>query len=68
MLITTGSGQGIDIISRLFIDPGDTVILEEFCYAGAINRFKRVGANIVGIPLDEDGMRHRRAGLDRWRN
>ena len=57
VLVTTGSGQGIDMISRMFVDPGDTVILEEFCYAGAINRFKRVGANIVGIPLDEDGMR-----------
>jgi 2-aminoadipate transaminase len=57
VLITTGSGQGIDIVSRLFINPGDTVILEEFCYAGAINRFKRIGANIVGVPLDEDGMR-----------
>lgn len=57
VLITTGSGQGIDIVSRLFVNPGDTVILEEFCYAGAINRFKRVGANIVGVPLDEDGMR-----------
>jgi len=57
VLVTTGSGQGIDIISRLFINPGDTVILEEFCYAGAINRFKRAGADIVGIPLDADGMR-----------
>jgi 2-aminoadipate transaminase len=57
VLITTGSGQGIDIVSRLFINPGDTVILEEFCYAGAINRFKKIGANIVGVPLDEDGMR-----------
>jgi 2-aminoadipate transaminase len=57
VLITTGSGQGIDIVSRMFIDPGDTVILEEFCYAGAINRFKRVGADIIGVPLDEDGIR-----------
>jgi 2-aminoadipate transaminase len=57
VLITTGSGQGIDIVSRLFINPGDTVILEEFCYAGAINRFKRIGADIVGVPLDEDGIR-----------
>jgi 2-aminoadipate transaminase len=57
VLITTGSGQGIDIVSRLFINPGDTVILEEFCYAGAINRFKKIGAKIVGVPLDEDGMR-----------
>jgi 2-aminoadipate transaminase len=52
VLITTGSGQGIDIVSRLFINPGDTVILEEFCYAGAINRFKRIGANIVGSTLE----------------
>ncbi len=57
VLVTTGSGQGIDMISRMFVDPGDTVILEEFCYAGAINRFRRVGAEIIGIPLDEDGMR-----------
>jgi 2-aminoadipate transaminase len=57
VLITTGSGQGIDIVSRMFVNPGDTVILEEFCYAGAINRFKRDGAEIIGIPLDEDGMR-----------
>jgi 2-aminoadipate transaminase len=57
VLVTTGSGQGIDIISRMFVDPGDTVILEEFCYAGAINRFRRIGGNIVGIPLDDHGMR-----------
>lgn len=57
VLVTTGSGQGIDMVSRMFINKGDTIILEEFCYAGAINRFKRDGANIVGIPVDEDGMR-----------
>ncbi|MCL2427671.1 MAG: PLP-dependent aminotransferase family protein [Alphaproteobacteria bacterium] len=57
VLITTGSGQGIDIVSRLLIAPGDTVILEEFCYAGAINRFAKLGATIVGTPLDEDGIK-----------
>jgi 2-aminoadipate transaminase len=57
VLITTGSGQGIDIISKLLIEPGDTVLLEEFCYAGAINRFKKLGAKLVGMPLDEDGIR-----------
>jgi 2-aminoadipate transaminase len=36
--------------------PGDTVILDEFCYAGAIRRFKGIGANIIGISLDQDGM------------
>jgi 2-aminoadipate transaminase len=57
VLITTGSGQGIDIISRLLLEPGDTVLLEEFCYAGAINRFKKLGAKLIGMPLDEDGIR-----------
>jgi 2-aminoadipate transaminase len=57
VLITTGSGQGIDIISRIYLEPGDTVLLEEFCYAGAINRFRKLGANLVGLPLDEDGIR-----------
>jgi 2-aminoadipate transaminase len=57
VMVLTGSGQGIEIVSRLFVNPGDTVILEEFCYGGAITRFKRIGANIVGIPLDDEGMR-----------
>jgi 2-aminoadipate transaminase len=63
VLITTGSGQGIDIVSRLLISPGDTVLLEEFCYAGAINRFRKQGAKLVGLPLDEQGMR-----MDRLEN
>jgi 2-aminoadipate transaminase len=57
VLITSGSGQGIDMVSRLLVDPGETVILEECCYAGAINRFKRIGAKIVGAPLDAHGLR-----------
>ncbi len=57
ILITSGSGQGIDLVSRLLVDPGDTVILEEACYSGAINRFRRINAKIVGAPLDRHGMR-----------
>jgi 2-aminoadipate transaminase len=56
VLITTGSGQGLDMISRLLIDPGDTVLTEEYCYQGAINRFRKLGANIVGMKLDADGI------------
>lgn len=57
VLITSGSGQGIDMVSRLLVDPGETVILEEACYAGAINRFKRIGAKVVGAPIDGHGLR-----------
>ena len=57
VLITTGSGQGIDLISQVLLQPGDTVLLEEFCYAGAINRFRKLGATIVPVPLDDEGMK-----------
>ena len=57
ILITTGSSPGIDPVSRLLVNPGETVILEEYCYAGAINRFPWIGANVMGVPLDEHGIR-----------
>ncbi|MDQ2802570.1 MAG: PLP-dependent aminotransferase family protein [Pseudomonadota bacterium] len=57
VLITSGSGQGIDIINRMLVQPGDTVLAEEFSYAGAINKLKKLGASIVGVPLDKDGIR-----------
>jgi 2-aminoadipate transaminase len=57
VLITAGSGQGLDLVNRLFLDPGDTVILEEFTYGGAISKVQRCGAHIVGAPLDAEGIR-----------
>jgi 2-aminoadipate transaminase len=56
ILITTGSGQGIDIVSRLLLNPGDTVLTEEYCYQGALNRFRKLGAKLVGLKLDADGI------------
>ncbi len=57
VLITTGSGQGIDIVNRLLVRAGDTVLLEEFSYGGAISKLKALGVNIVAMPLDEEGIR-----------
>jgi 2-aminoadipate transaminase len=57
VLITSGSGQGLDLVNRLLLDPGDTVILEGFTYQGAINKVRRCGAHIVGAPLDAEGLR-----------
>ena len=57
VLITTGSGQGIDLVSALLVRPGDTVLIEEFCYAGAINRFRKLGATVLPVRLDEHGMK-----------
>lgn len=54
--ITTGSGQGIDMISKLLINPGDTVLVEEYCYQGSMNRFRKLGAKLEGMKLDADGI------------
>jgi 2-aminoadipate transaminase len=57
ILITSGSLQALDLVNATLLERGDTVILEEDCYQGSINRLTRLGVNIVGIPLDANGMR-----------
>jgi 2-aminoadipate transaminase len=57
VLITSGSGQGIDIVGRMFLEPGDTVLVEEYSYGGALTKLKKSGMKIVGVPLDEHGIR-----------
>ena len=56
IMITTGSGQGLDMISKLLVNPGDTVLCEEYCYQGAINRFRKIGAKVEGMKLDAEGI------------
>jgi len=57
ILITSGSLQALDLVNGTLLERGDTVILEEDCYQGSINRLYRLGVTPVGIPLDRDGMR-----------
>ena len=57
ILITSGSLQGLDLVNGILTSPGDTVLIEQECYQGSITRLVRRGINIVGIPLDKDGMR-----------
>jgi 2-aminoadipate transaminase len=57
ILLTSGSNPALDLINGALLARGDTVIIEEDCYQGTINRLNRIGANIVGMPLDKDGMR-----------
>jgi 2-aminoadipate transaminase len=57
VLITSGSGQGIDLVNHLLLERGDTVVLEEFTYGGAVTKLKRLGANIIGAPLDDEGLK-----------
>jgi 2-aminoadipate transaminase len=57
VLITSGSGQAIDLVNGLLLERGDTVILEEFTYGGALTKLKRLGVNIIGSPLDDEGLK-----------
>ncbi|MEA4936539.1 MAG: PLP-dependent aminotransferase family protein [Paludibacter sp.] len=56
LMITTGSLQAINILARAFIDPGDTIIVENPCFIGAISAFKSYQADIVSIPLTSTGI------------
>jgi 2-aminoadipate transaminase len=56
VLMTTGSQQGLDLVARVLLDPGDVVLLELPSYTGAITAFRNVGASLVGVRQDEDGL------------
>ena len=57
ILMISGSTQALDLINGLLVSKGDTVLIEQETYGSAINRLVRLGVNVVGIPLDEEGMR-----------
>jgi 2-aminoadipate transaminase len=56
ILITSGSLQGLDLVNQVLVSPGDTVIVEQATYGGAITRLNRAGARIVGVPVDAGGL------------
>jgi 2-aminoadipate transaminase len=56
LLVTTGSQQGLDLVGRVLLDPGDVVLVELPTYTGAISAFKNVQARLVGVTQDADGI------------
>lgn len=54
--IVSGSQQGLDIIGKVLLNPGDYVITETPTYDGAVASFKSRGARIVGVNLEKDGI------------
>ena len=56
ILVTTGSQQALDLISRIFIDPGDVVLVEAPSYVGALGTFHQYEASVVHVELDNNGM------------
>jgi len=56
IIITSGSQQGLDLVSKALLDPGDIVIVELPSYLAALNVFRSYGAEMIGIPMDTEGM------------
>ncbi len=56
ILVTTASQQGLDLIGRIFVDPGDTIIVEAPTYVGGLQAFHASQAKFETIPLDDDGI------------
>lgn len=56
LLITTGSQQALDLISKIFINTGDNIIVEKPGYVGGIGAIKSYQANLIGVDLDKNGL------------
>ncbi len=56
VIITTGSQQALDTVGKIFLNPGDVALVGLPTYLGGINAFRSYEANLIGIPLDKDGM------------
>jgi 2-aminoadipate transaminase len=56
VLITSGSQQALDLIGKIFINPGDKVLVEAPTYLGAIQAWKAYGAEFIQVAMDEYGM------------
>jgi 2-aminoadipate transaminase len=56
IIVTSGSQQGIDLIARVLVSPGDVVLVELPTFTGAIAAFRNAQAELVGIELESDGL------------
>lgn len=57
VLITSGSQQGIDLAAKAFLDPGDSVVVENPCYLAALQVFNGYEARLLPVGSDDEGMR-----------
>lgn len=56
VVVTTGSQQALDLVTRIFIDPGDVVVAESPSYVGALQTFRSYQAEVVHAAMDQDGL------------
>lgn len=56
VVVTTGSQQALDLVTRIFVDPGDVVLAEAPSYVGALGTFSAYQADVVHVAMDADGL------------
>jgi 2-aminoadipate transaminase len=56
ILITTGSQQGLDLVAKVMVSPGDAVLVELPAYTGAISAFRNARGHLVGVKQEADGI------------
>ena len=56
LVVTTGAQQAIELTTKVLINKGDTIIAENPTFLGSLNSFKSYEANLVGVPVLEDGI------------
>ena len=56
LVITEGAQQGLDLLGKIFIDPGDTIAIEAPAYVGGLSAFSAYQPRYLQVPLDDDGM------------
>ena len=56
VVVTTGAQQALDLVGKIFLDPGDVVALEAPAYVGALTAFGAYEPRFLPIPIDDDGM------------
>lgn len=57
VLITSGSQQALDLIGKIFINPGDRLLVEKPTYVGALQAWNAYQAEYIAVPLDDNGLR-----------
>jgi GntR family transcriptional regulator/MocR family aminotransferase len=56
LLITSGTQQALDIVTRTLLEPGDVIAMEDPGYSAAVQLFRSLGARVVGVPVDAEGL------------
>ena len=56
LLVTSGATHAIDSTCRAFLEPGDTILVEEPTFMGVLGVFWNFGVDVIGVPVDDDGL------------